>query len=189
MSNNEQRTHVTNYEGTGIYVDENGRFYATPTGCRKERTSFRIGEIKSEIVKVVDRARQGKRQDANQGLYIFDERAGVVDVNAMYIGVRGKAGKFGDAGHVFQISGQKQTKDRDLRAVPPGVSQEDIFELEACHETLTAARTKYNTALAKSTKRLRLGHFYDYDMTAERLIKDQGEVVQKIRLIQVSDES
>jgi hypothetical protein len=183
-SNNEQRTHVTNYEGTDIYVDANGMFYATPPGCRKERSSYYIVEIREEITKVVDRARQNKRKDANYSVHIFDTRTGIVDVNAIYIGVRGKSSKFGDAGHVFQLNGLKTTRERDLRIVPSDVSQEEVFELEAAFEVMRATRKEYEQLLAKSTRRVNLGYFSNYDVTAERLIRDQDALLRKIRKAQ-----
>jgi hypothetical protein len=176
-----KRSHVTTYEGTDIYVDEEGHFYATPPGCRKERDSASMFTIKLEIRDVIDRRRQKKRKDANHGVYIFDEKNGAVDMNAMYIGVRGKETNFGDAGHVFQVSGMKKTISKNIRVVPGYTSQEDIFELEAAHERMRTALEAYSQQLRKSTRLVRPGYFSKYGVSADRLIKDQEKMLKLIR--------
>lgn len=185
MTTETKRAHVTTYENTDIFVDEGGCFYATPPGCRKERRDYSIVELKHEIRKVIDKSRQRKRKDANHGVWIFDEAKGFVDVNAMYIGVRGKeTDKFGDPGHVFQLSGVKKTISKDIRIVPGDTSQDDICALEEAHELMRAAQEAYRVQKIKSTKLIRVGYFSEYGVNANRLIEDQEKMLKQIRKAQ-----
>lgn len=178
-----KRAHVTNYEGTDIYVDDQGCFYATPPGCRKERSSGSMYNIKSDIRKIVERARQKKRKDVNYPVAIFDQANGHVDVNAKYVGVRGKSTDYLEAGHVIELNGNKRNTDsfKTLRVVPKCISQDTIFELEAAHELMRAAQEAYRIALNKATVGVKLAHVSTYEPTATQLIQDQEKATKKFQ--------
>lgn len=177
------RVHVLTFEGTDIYVDEEGYFYATPPGCRKERNSASMYNIKNEIRKVVERARQKKRKDVNYPVAIFDEDKGHVDVNAKYVGVRGKDTDYLSAGHIIELNGRKKSLDnyRRVRVVPKGTSQDDILELEAAHELMRAAQADYKEKLAKATVSVKPSHISTYEPTAAYLIQAQEKGVKEFQ--------
>jgi hypothetical protein len=183
MTTEIKRAHVTNYEGTDITVDEHGYFYATPPGCRKERREYSIGNLKTEIRKVIDRSRQKKRKDVNYPVAIFDQAKGHVDVNAKYVGVRGKASDYLEAGHVIELNGNKRNTDsfKTLRVVPKCISQDTITDLENAHELLRAAQEDYRIALNKATVGVKLAHVGTYEPTATQLIQDQEKATKKFQ--------
>jgi len=138
---------LTTYKELPVYVDPDGYFRSQVGDLPVASSSLKelqekIDAERLRLAKIA--AREAKKGREPFRIRLFDDSRGIVDGEAIYLGLLRKSKAY-DAGHVVEFAGERHSFDlARFRVVRSGVTHEDLSALVAARAEAQRANANYS---------------------------------------------